>query len=307
MINDFRIGADPEFIMADKDALLHMWPDDDEEIVTEAGVVGPDHGGYVAELRPKPAMGSYGLVRRIKTLLTAPDWGNHRNYRWLAGPVQTVQAPAEDGGCDCCCRQHCACDYDWDERHEELVQPLGGHIHLDIKGNDPRWDAVVDALDEQHRFFENLELYPKDDCDTRRVEGYGKHRWVTANSAGGDDDHGDRYEKADLDRHVAQGYTNAERYHMEFRTPPSWLYHPRLAMLSLTSAKLAAADPAGTIEALRDKPIALNTLRDWYERYRGKDENATRVLDNILHGKRVSQLQFDTSVDLKDVWQTIDF
>lgn len=305
MINDFKIGADPEFIMTDKDNLLHIWPEDDNEITTDAGEVGPDHGGYVAELRPKPTMGTYALVRRIKSLLTDPAWGNHRNFLWLGGPVQTVQAPAE-AGCDCCCRQHCACDYDWEDRHKAMVQPLGGHIHLDIRANNPKWDSIVKALDIQHRFFEDLELYPKDACDLRREEGYGKFGWVTCNSAG-DDDGGNRFEKEDLDRYVMQHGYDPTRYHMEFRTPPSWLNHPRLAMLALTSAKLAAADPEGTVDALKNKPIALNTLRDWYDRYKGKDTNADRVAERILHGARVGQLQFDTNVDLKDVWETIDF
>lgn len=300
MINDFKIGADPEFIMADKDNILHCWPDDDEAITTPAGEVGPDHGGMVAELRPKPTIGTYALVKRIRTLLTDPAWGAHRNFRWLGGAVQTVQAPQ----CDCCCRWHCECD-DY-ETYKEVTQPLGGHIHLDIRANNPKWDSVVNALDEQYRLFEKLELFPEEDCEARRDEGYGKFKWVTCNSAGDDDD-GARFEKADLDRYAIEGRRDPARYHMEFRTPPSWLYHPRLAMLSLTSAKLAAADPEGTIDALKGKPVALNTMKDWYDRYKGKDANADRVIEKILDGKRVSQLQFDTNADLKDVWQEIDF
>lgn len=303
MINDFRIGADPEFIMTDSENVLHPWHDDEEEVTLPAGEVGPDHGGYVAELRPRPARSTYGLVKRIGTILNSNALGKHRNYRWLGGPVQIVQTPDD---CDCCCRAHCECGFDEDNL-TNYTQALGGHIHLDIRANDPRWDSVVDALDEQHQLFEKLELYPSNDCALRREEGYGKQRWVTCNSAGEHDDGGARFEKDTLDEYVKAGRRNPAEYHMEFRTPPSWLNHPRLAMLSLTSAKLAAADPQGTIEALRDKPIALNTLQNWYERYRGKDPNATRVLDKILHGKSLAQLQFDTSKDLKDVWETLDF
>lgn len=306
MINTFRIGADPEFIMTDTGNNLHPMHECDPDIEMPDGTAGPDHCGDVAELRPNPAIGTYALVKRLGAMLTSSKWGKYRNFRWLAGPAQTVYAnPNYDHHCAVCCADN---NCDGEDDNESYTQPLGGHIHLDIRANDPRWDSVVEALDVQHRLFEDLELYPKEACEVRRDEGYGKFGWVTCNGAGNEDEEeGYRYEKNELDAAVLHGFKDPSKYHMEFRTPPSWLYHPRISMMALTSAKLAAADPEGTIEALRGKPIHLNTLTNWYERYKGKDANADRVLERILHGTSVNKLQFDTQKDLKDVWSTIDF
>lgn len=294
-VNEFLVGADPEFVIVDDDSALRQFKEN-REFEIAAGKVGPDHGGYVAELRPTPARSTYTLVKRIQKLLNAPNWTDkERQYKWLAGPVQEVTT---GGGvypdCGCCCVNCCDCEEDGEGN--TLVQPLGGHVHLDIRADNPTWDEIVDALDVQHRFLEDLEIFSQDDCAARRTEGYGQYKVVTCNHPTRD-----RVGKETIDR--GDGDYPADEYHMEYRTPPSWLFHPRVAMLSLTGAKLAAADPKGTLESFVGKPVHLNTLTNWYDRYAGKDANAKRVAETLLTAK----LKFKTSTDLKTTWKELDF
>jgi hypothetical protein len=305
-LNKFLVGADPEFLMVGENNVLRPFRADLE---LDAGTIGPDHGDYVAELRPTPCKGTYQLVKNVQKLLTCDKLTDYRTAKWLAGPVQTVEVPIddEDGdlACGCCCYHHhqeheCTGNPDAGREGVETeshTQPMGGHIHLDIRANDPEWNTVVDALDVQYRVLEDLEVFPKEAVELRRGEGYGKYKEITCNSL----EEG-RYGKDDVDR---GNYGDPAQYHMEFRTPPSWLFHPRVAMLSLTGAKLAASDPAGTLEFFKDKTASLNTLRNWYDRYTTKDTNAARVAEKILAGKR--HLRFDLNTDLKEVWRELDF
>jgi hypothetical protein len=93
-VNEFLVGADPEFVIVDGDSTLKQVKEE-REFEIAAGKMGPDHGGYVAELRPTPARSTYTLVKRIQKLLNAPHWTEtERQYKWLAGPVQEVTTPA---------------------------------------------------------------------------------------------------------------------------------------------------------------------------------------------------------------------
>lgn len=303
-VNEFMVGADPEFVIVNdtlenRDLIVQPLKED-REFETSAGKVGPDHGGVVAELRPTPHRSTYTLVKRIQKLLTAPNWTKKElDAKWLAGPVQSITTPGGYPDCGCCCATCCDCEPNEDGDYatgEGFVQPLGGHVHLDIRADNPAWDLIVDALDTQYRFLEDLEVFPIEDCNARRNEEYGKYKEVTCNHP---TDY--RRNKEQIDR--GAGDYPAGEYHMEYRTPPSWLYHPRVAMLSLTGAKLAAADPKGTLEAFTNQPVHLNTLTNWYDRYAGKDANARRVAETILGNK----LKFDTSKDLKLTWKRLDF
>lgn len=295
-VNEFLVGADPEFVIVGDNSIVKAMKEDREWEIP-AGKVGPDHGGIVAELRPTPARSTYTLVKRIQKLLTAPNWNaKELDAKWLAGPVQSITTAGGYPDCGCCCAARCGCDADEDGNGEGFVQPLGGHVHLDVRADNPAWDQIVDALDAQYRFLEDLEVFPKNDCDARRAGDYGQYKVVTCNHPV---DY--RRNKEQIDR--GAGDYPANEYHMEYRTPPSWLFHPRVAMLSLTGAKLAAADPAGTLEAFVGKPVHLNTLRSWYDRYTGKDANATRVAEQLL----TKSLKFKTTKDMKKTWKELDF
>lgn len=74
----------------------------------------------------------------------------------------------------------------------------------------------------------------------------------------------------------------------------------------LTGAKLAAVNPAGTVEKLTNA-THLNSLRSWYEGFRGKDANADRVYHRILHGARIEYLRFDPDGDMKERWTELGF
>ncbi len=137
-INRFLVGADPEFFLLDGETHVHV-------VSRPSKRVGYDHGGRVVELRPKPSISTYVLLKNIRQLLQSKSLDQYRKYTWRGGAYHGAEA-------------------------------IGGHVHFDIpiivdrsKGD------VVDALDQTTRVLELLDILPRDESKERRDKsGYGK-------------------------------------------------------------------------------------------------------------------------------------
>jgi len=168
-------------------------------------------------------------------------------------------------------------------------EPLGGHVHLGFNGFPVRPPAgygtrngyalnakgqeVTKALDTLTKTLEHLDILPKSECVKRRLQGEGYGCYGDVRDCNG---------------------------HMEYRTMASWLYDPKVAFLCLTAAKLAAADPTGTYEALNGC-TSFARFRKWLEQYETKDVNAKRASEKLLD-KGLPFLQVDPSVDFRERW-----
>ncbi len=106
--SDFLIGADPEIVLVKPDdTLLKV-----RGVIPEQGQFGVDGHGYIAELRPEPAMFPKDLTENLRIAL-ASRYHALKDYRWRAGP--------------------------W-----LYEKPLGGHIHFGVDMD----DLPVEALEK---------------------------------------------------------------------------------------------------------------------------------------------------------------
>lgn len=140
LLNDFLIGADPEFAILDGEHLLRFAGRMDTYVPW-----GLDHNGYAIEPHPKPDKSVRGIIQNLRTSLndfaTVAPTG-----KWRAGAF--LQAP-------------------------ERSITLGGHVHID----QPRCTAKQsEALDIFTGHLESLDILPSGECKSRRNAGnYG--RW----------------------------------------------------------------------------------------------------------------------------------
>ena len=104
--SDFLIGADPEIVLVKPDdTLLKV-----RGMIPEQGQFGVDGHGYIAELRPEPAIFPKDLTENLRTAL-ASRYHTLKNYRWQVGP--------------------------W-----LFEKPLGGHVHFGVDMNDLSVEAI---------------------------------------------------------------------------------------------------------------------------------------------------------------------
>lgn len=263
MINTFKIGCDPEFVALDDKAK----PINVSESMQPEGEIGWDHTGRVLELRPAAAQGTFALIRRMKRLL------DDEKLKKL--PARKFRAGATCGG-----------------------ESLGGHVHFGFPlkfkpvttrivqvGSemvpmqepitiDDQLKYAISALDRVTYILEHLDILPLNESANRRKGRYGK--WGEIRDSDG---------------------------HVEYRTMASWLYDPRVAYLCLTAAKLAAADPEGAIEALKNV-TSFEGLGKWIARYKEKDANARRALEKIFD-KGLKIVQVDPDVDFRERWERL--
>lgn len=148
LINPFLVGCDPEFVTIYNGKRCNV-----DDHLPHEGVVGWDHGGRIAEIRPDPSRGVYRLIKTLqKVLLEEPTLQQLVHRKWRAGAVYV------DG---------------------DGVETLGGHIHLDIS-----WENRVNpvkALDALTGKLEALDILPKDESAARRGRGtYGRYGDVRA-------------------------------------------------------------------------------------------------------------------------------
>jgi len=281
VVNSFLVGCDPEFVVFDAAGegvnLSHKLP--------HAGQIGWDHSGYVAELRPQPAKGTFTLVKRLKELMMRADSLDLGN-KWKAGAVSRLAG---------------------------RTVTLGGHVHLDISPlkegyvhetsvvRDPdnpeqvlveeTWTdehkARVKALDTITARLEQLDILPNHESQTRRSSGDYGH-----------------YGDVRVQRHLKYdpAYRPSWHLHTEYRTMASWLYDPRNAFLCLTAAKLAAAEPQVALEHIKRTTIPWKQLVNWFELFKEKDVNARRLVDKVL-SQGHKALVADPEVDFRERWK----
>lgn len=263
MINNFRVGCDPEFILLDKATGLRVAAN---KYFMPQGEIGYDHGGRVAEFRPAPSKGVLPIIKKIQALIKSPA-------------MQKVSEKLRAGAI---CQGDC----------------LGGHVHFGFNpfativpenGNasdgymlTAKGGQVVHALDALTQTLERLDILPSKESAARRV-----------------------YTPPYGDGHVYGRFGDVRncKGHMEYRTMASWLYDPRVAFLCLTAAKLAAADPVGAYEALRECD-SFARFKRWIEGYVNQDRNAARASEKLLD-KGLKSLQVDPEVDFKERWEEL--
>jgi hypothetical protein len=266
LANDFLVGCDPEFCILNNGKVMNL-----AEYLPKDGEVGYDHGGLEAELRPKPAKGTYALLKRLRTLIMQNDKLNPTlsTYRWRSGAAVAIA--------------------------ENRNLTLGGHVHFGLlpRGLDPtdkdgaKFDTRIKALDRATKFMEALDILPRDESALRRDKGdrqnaaqqYGK--WGDVRAAG------------------------ADNKHIEYRTMASWLYDPKTAYLALTTAKLACAAPQLTLDTLKSNNYSFQNFVNFYEVFRHKDTNAKRALEKLLDNKAVKDVQGIPDVHFRDVWEKL--
>lgn len=160
LVNPFLVGCDPEFVTTHNGRRCNV-----NDHLPHEGVVGWDHNGRIAEIRPNPSRGVYRLIKTMqKVLLEEPTLQTLAHRRWRAGALYT------DG---------------------DSTESLGGHIHIDIP-----WDKKgepVKALDALTRKLEALDILPKDESTQRRTHG-GFGRYGDVRPGGGAGDGGYRVE-----------------------------------------------------------------------------------------------------------------
>jgi hypothetical protein len=253
LANSFLVGCDPEMVLVKDGAIVNV-----SRAMTPGGEVGWDHGGYVVELRPKPAKSTFTLTKRIHTLLKEhPKLTKYESEKWKSGAVFSGTG-------------------------DRARVTMGGHVHLDIPPVRPGMDAVrnyydnhyVPALDRVTRYFEHLDLLPKNESAQRR-------EW------------GDYGQFADI---------RGDHNRLEYRTMASWLYDPKTTLLCLTGAKLAGVDPELCLDTLRLKNISFDNLQEWFGFFKEKDADALRVCQEILP-KGHKKLQADPDKDVKGSWK----
>lgn len=149
MLNDFKVGCDPEFMLVGADGKTvqanHYFPHN--------GEVGFDHGGRVAEFRPGPTRGILPIVKKIQELIKSPA-------------VRSVKAKLRAGAI---CNNDC----------------LGGHIHFGfncfaakppngvgaLQGGtfNARGLQTTKALDALTQALEHLDILPSRESALRRA------------------------------------------------------------------------------------------------------------------------------------------
>lgn len=134
---------------------------------------------------------------------------------------------------------------------------LGGHIHLGVDYQTWR-HALVPALDALTTQLFKLDILPDQDNKGRERLGYGQMG----------------------DTRTAMRGTNSV---LEYRSMCSWLFDPKVAMLALTGAKLAAADPNFATETLKG-PASHRKLHAFFEKWRD-NLDAKYCCEQILSGK----------------------
>lgn len=282
LANNFLVGCDPEFVVVDKPEVVYNVQ---TAGVPHEGEVGWDHGGLVVEIRPKPAMGTYAVVKRIQgTIQKNTSLALIMDRKWRAGAAfrtktaETVVDPITG------------------VRGRERLLTLGGHVHFDIAPPPTREEDEhvrrMKALDRGTTYLEKLDILPKDESTLRRIHGSK----ATTNDA--------KYGQLG-DWRPARGGSHGG-YHIEYRTMASWLYHPKVAYMAMTLAKLCAVSPQLALDTLKARNVSYENLKALFELYRHKDDNAKRALENLLDGD-IKAIQCDPDVDFKKNWKELSF
>lgn len=140
LLNDFLLGADPEFAIINNG---HLQRGREPERYSPWGL---DHGAWVIEPHPKPDKSVRQLVKNIRVAM---------NDFAVNAPLGTWRAGAY-------------------LHYPERNLTLGGHVHLDLPKHT---DDQITALDTFTNHLEHLNILPTQECNNRREEGAGYGRW----------------------------------------------------------------------------------------------------------------------------------
>lgn len=316
LVNDFLIGCDPEFVAMDGNGAVVNC----SRHIAHDGELGHDHGGWVLEFRPSPEKSTWKLISKLRKLVMdqrltlIPGLKKARAGAYVAVPERRALTL---GG-------HVHIDID-PYRHEGAGGMTREH------------EERVGALDRLTQYLEGLDILPTGESHARRMtSGYGKYGDVRVQKkvdGSGRQDPNPRPSQQPFDMAVHQHTMNnlyqqiglggqqftqwsaasntiappappspplRYKYHTEYRTMASWMFDPKVAMLCLTGAKLAAAEPAITYQTLIGAP-SFTGLKSWYELFRSKDINAKRVCDTILD-EGIKKVQVQPDVDFRERW-----
>lgn len=147
LLNTFLLGADPEMVVLDPPKIINA------ERVRQAQRThyGYDHGGFVVEPHPTPALSARSLCANIKKSLDVMS-DHFAAYKFRAGAYFN----------------------DPDIRHVTL----GGHVHLDIP---TLTTPQLNAMDIFCESLEELDILPAAECKQRSQGGiYGRKSDIRA-------------------------------------------------------------------------------------------------------------------------------
>jgi hypothetical protein len=163
-------------------------------------------------------------------------------------------------------------------------QPIGGHIHLDVPyPYESEHYPQLNALDRMAEWFERVELFPRGETEARIHNGYGS--------------------RTSLDRVRGSGSRPDGHPHLEYRVPPSWLYSPKLAHLTLTSFKLALVEPDYTLDQLSSPDIRpVTKFREFIRGFAATDDDAAELAPQLSEGNSLNAFRGDPADDIKDAW-----
>lgn len=137
VLNNFRIGADPEFIVLNGPRIQMNTP-------REHPSFGYDHGFYVIEPHPAPSLSIREVIHNLRASLNTIAFYHPEESKWRAGAY-----------------------YIGENRHISL----GGHIHIDQPTPVP---GVMLGLDRFTRSLLALEILPNKEHEARiHNTGYG--------------------------------------------------------------------------------------------------------------------------------------
>ena len=232
---------------------------------TKAAEVAWDHEGDVLEVKPMPSRYAFRLIRRIRRLLL-----EHAVSRKLLRDGLKFRGGAYF-------------------KIPRRVITMGGHIHFDVPfaehGNfqfvvdqyDPCFTCLtnenkkrVKALDRLTRLLESMDILPQEEASKRHRAANGDWGKYSAVRCGNNHNH------------------------LEYRSMCSWLHSPVAALICLTGAKLVAAHPEIEIE---------EDLRKYFEKFRNKDIDASRVCEKIFEPKLKLEARID--LNMQDTWKSL--
>lgn len=153
IVNDFKVGCDPEFAQIHGNGVLAKFVDSKPSYPG----IGDDHGGWVGELRPDPSKSCWTVVNRLGLLVNA--------LKGIPGKLRAGAVVDRNG--------------------QRLG--LGGHVHLDVNPYDGVLGGVssgrtgenhklrIEALDRLTDLLEHLDILPRSESLYRRAyTEYGK-------------------------------------------------------------------------------------------------------------------------------------
>lgn len=229
------------------------------------GPIGYDHGGRVAEFRPEPRRGVLMIIRQLQDLV------KQTRTKVPVGKLKAGAIFKHD-----CLGGHIHFGFDaFEQKPTPGFSILNGGGKFNEKGA-----TTTKALDVLTKALEHLDILPANECAKRRASSQGQGNY-----------------------YGAYGDVRDCNGHMEYRTMASWLYDPKVAFLTMTAAKLAACDPKETAAILATCD-SFDDLKNWLERYKTKDVNATRASEKLLD-KGLKNLQVDPTVDFGERWESL--